>query len=79
MKRFKSAKAEFLKGKKYHEVNTLTYRAKRQIKYLHETDSETWTVEKIATNFPVSPMGAEAVRRSEEMVNSVCFICTRIF
>lgn len=47
-------------GRKYFKpekgINLLTWSEKEQIRYLHDSDQDTWTVEKLAESFPASEM-----------------------
>jgi hypothetical protein len=38
------------------ELNLLTWSEKEQIRYLHNSDEDTWTVEKLSESFPASKM-----------------------
>ncbi|XP_021936285.1 uncharacterized protein LOC110837925 isoform X2 [Zootermopsis nevadensis] len=56
-------------GRKYFKpekgINLLTWSEKEQIRYLHDSDQDTWTVEKLAESFPASEMIIMKVLKSK--------------
>lgn len=50
---------------KSHSVNLLTYSEKEQIRHLHDSDKDEWTVEKLAASFPATEETIRKLIRSK--------------
>uniref|UniRef100_T1J7N9 Uncharacterized protein n=1 Tax=Strigamia maritima TaxID=126957 RepID=T1J7N9_STRMM len=52
------------------EVNLLTWAMKEKIRYLHNTDPETWTFQELSEGFPISPEGVKRLLKNKSVLTT---------